>query len=59
MKTKKILGDLNCTMAKMDKDGGNKVQRLHRCGSNYLLSKLIVDNGSRITAIDPLAQDPG
>ena len=43
----------------MDKDGGKKALRLHRCGSNYPLSKLIVDNGSRITAIDPLAQDPG
>ena len=36
-----ILGDLNCTMDKMDR---NKKQRYHRCGSNYDLSKLILDN---------------
>ena len=40
-----ILGDFNCTMVKMDKDGENKTQRLHRCCSNYALSRLIVDNG--------------
>ena len=40
-----ILGDLNCTMDKIDRDGENKTQRLYRCCSNYALSKLIVDNG--------------
>ena len=40
-----ILGDLNCTMDKIDKDSENKTQRLYRCSSNYALSKLIVDNG--------------
>ena len=28
----------------MDKDGGNKTQRLYRCRSNSALSTLIVDN---------------
>ena len=40
-----ILGDFNCTMDKMDRDGGNKTQRLYRFCSNYAESKLIVDNG--------------
>ena len=40
-----MLGDLNCTMDKIDWDGENKTQRLYRCYSNYVLSKLIVDNG--------------
>ena len=40
-----ILGDLNCTMDKVDRDGKNKTQRTFRCCSNYALSKLIVDNG--------------
>ena len=40
-----MLGDLNCTMDKIDRDGENKIQRLYRCSSNYVLSKLIVDNG--------------
>ena len=39
-----ILGDLNRTMDKMGRYGGNKTQRLYRCCSNYSLSKLIVDN---------------
>ena len=38
-----ILRDFNCTINKMEKDGGNKIQRLHGCGSIYFLSKLIVD----------------
>ena len=42
---KVIIGDLNCTMDKIDRDGENKAQRLYRCCSNYALSKLIVDNG--------------
>ena len=29
----------------MDRDGGNKTQRIYRCGSNYALSKLILNNG--------------
>ena len=32
-------------MDKMDRDGRNKAQRLHRCGSNYALSIHIIDNG--------------
>ena len=40
-----MLGDLNCTMDKIDGDGENKTQRLYRCCSNYALSKIIVDNG--------------
>ena len=40
-----MLEDLNCTMDKIDRDGENKTQRLHRCCSNYALSKLIIDNG--------------
>ena len=40
-----MIGDLNCTMDKIEKDGENKTQRLHRCCFNYGLSKLIVDNG--------------
>ena len=43
--SKITLGDFNCTMDKMDRDGGSKTQRLYRCCSNYALSKLIVDNG--------------
>ena len=39
-----MLGVLNCTMDKIDRDGENKTQRLHRCCSNYALSKLIMDN---------------
>ena len=38
-----ILRDFNCTINKMEKDGGNKIQTLHGCGSIYFLSKLIVD----------------
>ena len=40
-----ILGDFDCTLDKIDRYGGNKTQRLYRCGSNYALSKLIVGNG--------------
>ena len=40
-----MLGDLNCSMDKTDRDGENKGQILYRCCSNYALSKLIVDNG--------------
>ena len=37
-----ILGDLNCTMDKIDRDGENKRQRYF---SNNALLKLIVDIG--------------
>ena len=40
-----MLGDLNCTMDKIDRDGENKTQRLYRCCFNYALFKLIVNNG--------------
>ena len=40
-----ILGDLNCAIDKIDRDGENKTQILYRCCSNYALWKLIVDNG--------------
>ena len=42
---KKMLEVLNCTMDKIDRDGENETQRLHRCCSNYALSTLIMDNG--------------
>ena len=41
---KKMLGDLNCTKDKIDRNGENKTQILYRCCSNYALSKVIVDN---------------
>ena len=40
-----MLGDLNCTVYKIDRDSENKTQRIYWCCSNYALSKLIVDNG--------------
>ena len=36
------LGDFNCTMDKMERDGRNKT--LYKCHFNYALSKLIMDN---------------
>ena len=67
-----ILGNLNCTMDKIDMDGENKTQRLYRFCSNYALSKIIVDNGledlwrrenpdcSEFTCYDrSFAKDPG
>ena len=42
--SKIMLGDLTCTMDKVDRDGENKAQRLYRCCSSYALYKLIVDN---------------
>ena len=39
-----MLGDLNCTVDKIDRNGENKTQRRYRCCSNYALYKLIVDN---------------
>ena len=35
--SKIILGDLNCTMDKIDRDGEYKAQILYRCCSNYAL----------------------
>ena len=43
--SKIILGNFNCTMDKVDRNGGNKTQKLYRCDSYCALSKLIVDNG--------------
>ena len=40
-----ILGNLNCTLDKLDRVGENKTQRLWRCCSNDALSKLIMENG--------------
>ena len=42
---KKMLGEFSCTIDKMDRGVENKTQILYRIGSNYALSKLIVDNG--------------
>ena len=39
-----MLGDLNCSMDKINRDGENKTKILYRCCSNYALSKLIVEN---------------
>ena len=35
-----MLGDLNCSMDKINRDGENKTKILYRCCSNYALSKL-------------------
>ena len=45
MENKMKFGGFNCTMNKMDRDGGNKTQILYRCGSYYTLTKPILDNG--------------
>ena len=42
-KNKIILGDFNCTMDKMERDGRNKT--LYKCHFTYALLKLIIDNG--------------
>ena len=71
--SKIILEDFNCIMDKMDKDGGNKTQRL--CINMVLImscQNLSCKMGSRIygegknqiplgspTTSNPLAQDPG
>ena len=71
--SKIILEDFNCIMDKMDKDGGNKTQRL--CINMVLImscQNLSCKIGSRIygerknqiplgspTTSNPLAQDPG
>ena len=47
-----MLGEFNCAMDKMDRDGGNKIQRLYRYCSNYALPKLIVDNGEGRTQVN-------
>ena len=38
-----MLGDFNCTMDKIERDGRNET--LYRCHFNYVLPKLTVDNG--------------
>ena len=38
-----ILGDFNCIINKMERDGRNKTR--YKCYFNYDLSKLIMDNG--------------
>ena len=40
-----ILREYNCTMDKMDMDGGNKIQKIYRRCPNYALLQLTVDNG--------------
>ena len=42
---KAILENFNTSMDKMPGNGENNTQRLYRWCSNYILSKLIVDNG--------------
>ena len=44
-KNKIMLGNVNCTIDKIDRDGENKTQRLYRYCSSYALPKLIVNNG--------------
>ena len=39
-----MLGDVNCTMDKIDRDGGNETQIIFRCCSNFVLSKRTFDN---------------
>ena len=39
-----MLGDLNCTIDKIDRNGENKTQRLYRGCSSYAVSKVIMDN---------------
>ena len=41
-----ILGDFNCTMDKMERDGRDKT--LYKCYFNYALSKPIVDNALEV-----------
>ena len=36
---------LNCTIDKIDRDCENKTHRFYKCCFNYVLSRLIVDNG--------------
>ena len=52
-----MLGAVNCTMDKIDRDGENKTQRLYRCCSNYALCKLILEMGLRIYG-EPRTQIP-
>ena len=44
-RNKIILGEFNCTIHKMDRDGRNKTQIIYRCGSSYALLKLTAGNG--------------
>ena len=46
-------GDINCIIDKMDRDGGNKVQRIYRCHSNYAT----IDPSAATT--DPPTKNPG
>ena len=46
-----ILGDSNCTMDKMERNGRNKTP--YRCRFNYALSKLIMDNGGSMEKSEP------
>ena len=41
--SKIMLGDFNCIMSKMERDGRNKT--VYRFCFNYVLSKVIVNNG--------------
>ena len=43
-----MLGDLNCTIDKIDRDGEKKTQRLFRCCSNYVCLNLTWTMGLRI-----------
>ena len=43
--SKIILGDFNCSMDKMDRDGGKKTQKGYGCGSKYSHSKFINNSG--------------
>ena len=69
---KLIIRNFIFTMNKMDMDGGNKPQRLHRCGSNMpcqnvssiMSSRTYREGRTQIPVISPitidlLAQDPG
>ena len=58
-----MLGDFDCTLDKINRDGGNKTQRIYRTRAKHALPKLIVDNErtqiplSSPTMIDPLRQN--
>ena len=67
-----MLGDLNCTLYKFNRDGEDKSQILYRCCPNYALSIFNVDNGLEdlwrrknpeshefICDSRPFAKDPG
>ena len=58
---KTTLGDLNCTMDKMDRDGENKTQRLYICCSNYanLWKKKNPDSPEFTRYDSSFVKDPG